>query len=916
MRKIEKNVYYIGMNPPALPAIIFVFLAAVFLPGSAAATQPSSDSNKAVITLDTVTKTILGNGMAVLVLEDHSAPVANVNVWVKTGYFYEPDGITGISHLLEHMFFKGTPTRPVGRIQDEVKSVGGYWNAGTIYDHTNYYITVPSSEITRALDIESDALRNSVFDPAELKKEQEVVIQEILRKYDSPGAMAWEKMIALSFTKHHLGRWRMGSAEQIRAMSRDVLVGYYNETYRPENIILAVAGDVDTKAVMADVERLFAPMPRGELKKNASPAEPPQEGLRFGHQTADITQAYLEVGFHAPAALDKDENAVQILASLLGSGKSSRLYRELKERAALVNNVNAGYYSLPDVGAFYIEAELDPANVRASEEAIFAQIERVRRTPPSAAELDKIKTAIEFSFVSSMEDVSEQASNLAYYESLGDYRLLNKYLENLREVTPEDVQRAAVKYLDISKASIQEYVPENGAAAAPNVEQLRVDLEKAVAKAAQDATAENAATATETAQAPKLPSGKNGAATLHKLSNGITVAVLERPRLPIISIGVFFPGGRSSETRATAGATKLMLRSTLKGTATRSAEQIQDEIEALGTSINAGAGPDYMSYSLGALARNLPPAMDILADVILNPAFPPAEIDKERDTQIAQIRRNQDSMYAYPMELARRAAYGDHSYGLSPNGYEENLPSVGREQLLISYNDMITATGTLIVAVGDVDTGALLELLESRFGRIKSSQGAAQQAPPVFSTGTIVVERKKSQSAQAFAFPAPTANSDELPALNVLRNVASGMGGRLYDEVREKNNLAYTVAAFPDLNALGGLMISYAATSPENEEKARDLMLAEWKKMAGGDISEEEFESARRYTMGIYQIGMQANADVRDQLAHNIIMGRGLDYLERYPKLVSATTLEQVKKAAEEYGPANGVALGVVRAVK
>lgn len=879
------------------------------------AVAKDKEGNEGFLKMDNVTKRVLDNGMTVLVREDHAAPVATVNVWVRAGYFNEPDEWTGISHMLEHMFFKGTPTRPVGKIQDEVKSYGGYWNAGTIYDHTNYYIVLPSSEITRALDIEADALLNSTFDQAELDKEQEVVVQEVLRKYDRPDAMVWERMMDLAYEEHHIGRWRMGSPEQVRAMDRDVIIDYYTNNYRPENIVLVVVGDVETEAVMADVERLFGSMPKGELKRTVSPAEPAQGGLRYRQETSDITQAYLAAGFHAPPALHEDECAVDVLAYLLGDGKSSRLYREIKERAKLVNAISTGYYSLEGVGTFYIEAELPTENMRAVEEAIFVEIERVKRRPPSEAEMEKIKSTIEYGFLSSMEEVSGQANRLAAFEALGGYELINEYLEKLRAVTAEDVRRVAAKYLDVENCTMQEYRPE-GKGDGTEAEQLEKYIGEAIEKTGFGAP-ESGGARVGTDGDSGTRSKEDGPVDERKLSNGIRVIVRERPRLPLVSMGVYFEGGRLWDSPGTAGLTKLTLRSSLKGTGNRTAEQIQDELAALGARAATGAPPDYSSYRMSVLSRNFPVALDVLADVIINPAFPEDEIEKERETQIAEIKRNMDSMYYYPRLLARRAAYGEHPYGLPANGYEGSVGALDRERILERHRELIRAEGALIVVVGDVDGGSLMELLEEKFGGIPAG---AEAAPPLafgpeILAETEVVERKKSQSAQAFAFAAAPAESEDTVALNVLRNIASGMGGRLYDEVREKNNLAYTVFASLELNRYGGVIMNYAATSPENEEKARAMMLDEWKKMAGGDVSAEEFENARRYTVGIHQILLQANSDLRDQYARNHFMGRGLDYIEKFPEMVGAVTLERVREAAAAYAAPGGFGLGVVRAV-
>lgn len=864
-----------------------------------------------------VTKRILANGMTVLVKEDHAAPVATVNVWVKTGYFNETDEWTGISHLLEHMFFKGTERRPVGKIQDEVKSVGGYWNAGTIYDHTNYYIVVPSGEVLRAMDIEADALLNSTFPQEEIDKEQEVVIQEILRKYDRPDAMTWEKMIALSYGKHHIGRWRMGTPEQVRAMDRDVTVKYYSENYRPENIILVVVGDVNAKEILNEAEKLFGIMPKGELRRLTSPPEPEQNELRYGIDSLDITQAYAVLGFHAPRALHDDEYAVSVLADLLGNGISSRLYRELKERSGIVNSISAGHYSLPDVGVFYIEAELEPAKLQEARNAIFAEIEKIKLRAPEPYELEKIKTALEFGLLSSLEEVGGQSTTLAYYESLGDYNLLNEHVERLRAVTPEDVQKAAIKYLTPEKCSIQEMVPTNFEVGSATAEEIYGGIKKFLEDFKYEASESAGAKIPEPQQVPEVKEEESGSGEAYEvktLSNGMKLLTLERPRLPLVSMGIFFEGGQSFETRTTAGISKLTFSASLKGTKTRTAEELQDAAALLGAAIGADAYNDYSAYLMSCLSRNLPSTLELLADVILNPSFPEEEVEKERQSQLARILKIKDSMYAYPLSLARQTAFPDHSYGLPGEGFSETVSAFSREEL-VSAHKRLTSGAPLVIVVGDVKQASVAAMIENNFKNFNvSSTEAINAEAPAFKGGVTVEERMKSQSAQAFAFPAVPANSELTPTLNILRNIASGMGGKLYDEVREKNNLAYTVTASLSLNKKGGLLVSYAATLPENEERARTLMLEVWKSLAAGEISEKEFTNAVNYTVGIHKISLQSNADYRDQLARNYFMGRGLDYLEKFPGLVESVTMENIKEAAAEFLAPSNMALGVIRA--
>ncbi|MBT5304049.1 MAG: insulinase family protein [Candidatus Scalindua sp.] len=883
----------------------FIILLAVCVSGteqSSALERKSvnSDPNgsKPFMEFQNITKRKLDNGLTVIVKEDHSSPVATVNVWVKTGYFNEQDEWTGISHLLEHMFFKGTKTRPVGEIQNEVRSVGGYWNASTYYERTNYYIVVPSSSIFNALDIEADCLKNSNIDPGELDKEHEVVIQEILRKYDKPGTMAWEKMMALAYKRHHIGRWRMGTPEQVRSMRNSVLVDYYKKNYCPENIILVVVGDVDTSLVIPKIDKLFGPIPGGTLDKHFSPEEPPQTELRYRQTGSDITQSYVAIGFHAPPALHKDKHAVEALSQLMGKGKSSYLFRTLKQQKELVNDISAGYDTLANAGTFYIEAELPTKNMLEAQHEIFKLIDRIKNNGIAKSDLDKVKTSLEYDFITSMEGVRRQSNTLAYYESLGNYELLRKYVDKLHAVTVSDISRVAAKYLSVDKASIQEYRPEN-----------EMD----------DTTAEKVKNNIKHGIEIRNADETDADVSMHELSNGIRIVIKERHGLPVVSLGIYFEGGRLSETSMTAGLTKMTLNSSLKGTTSREAEKVQDEIAALGFELDVKAFPDYSGYIANGLSRNLLKAFDIIADVIINPVFSANEVEKVRKTQIARIKKRKDNMYYHPMELARYITYGKHSYGLPVNGFEETVEKFTQEQILKKYKTLIRNEHAMVVVVGDVETSAVLKMLENKLQDMPSRLSDEIQLKvkaPKYQTGENIVKRHKSQSAQAFAFFAPSADSEKAPALNVLKNIASGMGGRLYNEVREKNNLAYTVRALLELNKYGGIIINYAATLPENEEKARDMILKEWGKMVDGEITEKEFENAIKYTIGKHQISLETNAALRNQYAQNVLTGRGLNYIKLFPDLIRATTLNQVKSAAAKFAKPDKIALGVVRSIK
>ena len=302
----------------------------------------------------------LDNGLTVLLRPNSSASVCCVLTWANVGYLNEPNDLVGISHFLEHMYFKGTTNRPVGAIAKETKGIGGYLNAATIYDYTYYYTVVPAEHASKAIDIQSDALIHPLFDPEEIEREKEVVIQEVKRKYDNPHPYAWEKLLALAFEEHRIRRWRMGQEDDIRQRySRDALRAYYDRYYCPENLTLVVVGAFDSERIICEIEQKYGGLASREVQADHSPVEPSQQKPKLVRMTGDITRALVKMGFHAPSLSHEDYYPVTFLSILLGRGRSSRLHRSLKEEKGLVDSVTSSFFCLPGRRIFHDRGRIE-----------------------------------------------------------------------------------------------------------------------------------------------------------------------------------------------------------------------------------------------------------------------------------------------------------------------------------------------------------------------------------------------------------------------------------------------------------------------------------------------------------------------------------------------------------------------------
>lgn len=862
-----------------------------------------------------VTRRTLANGLTVLVKEDHSSPVVSIVTWVKTGYFNEPDSLTGISHLLEHMFFKGTERRGVGELAQETKNAGGYLNAGTIYDHTSYYTVLPSSSFEQGLDIQSDALMDCAIDPDELMKESKVVIQEIKRKLDNPDAYSFEKLLDLGFDIHRIKRWRMGFENQVAGWTRDQLFDYYRTRYRPENAILSVVGDINTKQALELVQKYYGVFEKGNFKTEYSTTEPPQKEFKYKRMTGDISRKLLHIGFHVPGTIDKDYYPLVVMNYILSEGRASRLNQEIKENQRLAQTVGSYYDAYDDFGYFTFNAEQQDEDPLELSKAIFQELDKFKQNRVSQDELTRAINQLESGYLHSFEEVNGQAQSLAMYESYGDYRLAFEYLDKLRKVNLVDIQNVANEYFELSNAAVLEYFPTNYKYQEYDPEQLEDSLSAAI---------EDYRRNFKPLTVDYIPEPRNRAVggadlpdkvvQMQVLDNAITVICRERHSLPLVSVAAYFYGGIFTEQKETAGITELMAKTSLKGTSSLSASQIAQQTEILGSNISYTVNNDYFGFTLDAIARNFEDGFAIFSDIILHPTFPLEELDKEKADEIATINRQKDSMSDYPIELCTQALFEGEPYGLPSLGRAEAIKSFTVENLKRRHNQGFVTGNLVITFAGDITLKQAVEITEKYLKDMPQGPriAALEFSPELSSIHSVIEKRDKAQTAQAFAFlTCNYANPDHEP-LKVFQNIVSGMGGRLYTEVRDKRSLAYTIYGYQNAEALAGSFICYMATSPGNALEARRIAMDVLKDFVNQPPGDEEVQRSINYTAGSFTIFLQPNAMRADLYTRWELAGKGYQAVDEYPDMIRQVPAGRVLEVAKKYFETPYFALGII----
>jgi zinc protease len=846
-----------------------------------------------------VLREVLPNGLTLLMQEDHSAPAVAVVTHVKAGFFDEPDRWVGVSHVLEHMFFKGTARRSVGAIARETKTAGGYLNASTTYDHTSYFTVLPASGLEAALDIQSDALRHSAIDAGELARELQVIIQEAKRKLDTPSALAHETMHEIMFDRHRIRRWRIGHESQLAAYTRSDLWDYYSSRYVPERTIVAIVGAVDAQQALSLARAAYGDWPAARGAVDPSPEEPLRRDVRARTLRGDIARAELVLGWRTVPTLDPESPALDLAAAVMGSGRGSWLYRALRE-PGLVTWVSAQNYAPTELGVMSVSAELAPDKVHAALDGIAEATTRLALLGPSIEDLERARTLTRARWARRLESMEGRAASLAAAEALDGYEFLDREYAALSSVTPEKVRSAAARYLHPDSVSAVLYLP-HGAGDDLTIERL----ERAFAVTAL----RNGAPPLPAAPATRPPirvTATLNSGVLHTALPGTDLLVWRKPGVPLVTLGIYVPR-RHLDPPSQAGLGALTARSSVRGAGHLDAAGLAFAFEGLGGSLSSSAATDWLGFHTTVLAENLGGAAALLDLVFAEPALDDASIALERGVMEEEAAQVADDMFRYPFQLAFAEGFGEEGYGLPVAGLTATLSSITGADVRAWHERAFRDVRSVIVAVGDVEPERASEVLAGVFGHgtdrmaTSSLSGVEWVAGNGNGSASRVVTREKAQSALAMAFPGPSRRDDERAAAEVWAAVASGLGGRLFEALRDKRSLAYTVMASAWGKARGGALLTYIATSPEREGEAREEMLKELARFSRESVGESELRQAINYLSGQAEVSRQSGSAVAGEILEAWIAGNGLGELDDPGARYRAVTADDVLQVASRY---------------
>lgn len=814
----------------------------------------------------------LPNGLEILVQKDHSAAVASVQAWVKTGSIHEGQQLgAGLSHFLEHMLFKGTPSRGPQEFARSVQDHGGYINAYTSFDRTVYWIDIPSKGTSAAIDLLADALTNSTLPADEVVTEQEVIRREFAMGFDDPDDVAGKQLFATAFSANPLRHPVIGHLDVFNSLTREDLHRYYKARYAPNNIFFVVVGAVDADAIHAQLASFFKEHPRRALPDIFIPEEPKQLGRRDIHTEFETELSRLGLAWHAPSITHPDMPVLDLLATVLGGGRSSRLYRRLREELAIVHSVSAWCYTPASGGLFGVDAVLDPGRTTEVEREIIKVIREIADTGVRAEELEKGCRQFLSHQLGSFTSMRGKASNLGSdWLFTRSVHFTRDYLAAAQRVTPVDIRRVAKTYFTEDNLTVSSVNPKGTIIG-------------------------TASSARETGSAETR---------LFTLSNGLRLLVREDHRLPLVSLVSTFKAGLLAETPESNGINRLVARTILKGTATRTAAEIADSIESVGGSIGADSGNNSLSVTARVLQSDLALGLELIADVVRNSTFPQSAVDREKEVQLAGIKTEEEDMSSIARNLLRTALYGDHPLGLRPLGSPGSIAAITREQLASFRECHLCARNGVLAIFGAVKAEEAVALAEKYLGGLHSGGPALSNlAQPQFpAASTEVIGRKpKTQAVMMIGFPGADMFSPDRTALELIDEACSDLGSRLFNRIREEMGLAYFVGSGNTPGLVRGAFTFYLGTDPAKVDEVRAALTEEIGKLADGGLADDELARAKEKLLGAQDIRNQSNDALAFGCALDELYGLGFNHHIALRERIEAVTPDEIRRVAAKY---------------
>ncbi|MBD2499511.1 M16 family metallopeptidase [Anabaena azotica] len=858
-----------------------------------------------------VHKTVLNNGLTVLTKEVHTAPVVSVQVWYRVGSRNEQKGENGISHQLEHLMFKGTNDRPVqfGRL---FSALGSQFNAFTSYDETAYFGTVQKDKLKALLTLEADRMENSLIGAEQLTSEKKVVISELQGYENSPNYRLSRAVMQAAFPNRAYGLPVGGTKADVEKFTVEQVRNYYQTYYSPDNATLVITGDFDTASTLKAVKDAFGKLPkRGQADKqtrevgnNKTPVSPTGAKAPIVLKQPGSVSLMQSV-YPLPDVKHPDVPAIDVMDAILTGGRSSRLYQALVE-SGLASSVSGGAAELIEPGWYEINAtaaqgqELSKIN-----QVIKATLLELQQKPVSPDELNRAKTQLQASFVLGNQDITSQASQLGYNQTItGDYHYIEQYLAAIAKVTADDIQRVAKTYLNPAKETIGYFEP------------TQVDGQAASSGALEGRTVENfnpgkpvdpaelakylpPATSTTNTSKQSLPQQ-------FSLTNGLRVLLLPDHSVPTVNLSGQVNAGSEFDTNQKAGLANLTAGNLLNGTKTKNALALAQALEDRGASLGFSATREGVSIGGQGLSANLPILVQTLADVLQNASFPQEQLELTRQRALISLKAQLDDPNSLGRRVFQQAIYPEnHPFYSFPT--EASLTNISREDVVRFYRQHYRPDTTTIAIVGDFEPDKVKQLLNQSLGKWQAigqppTVKVANVSLPETLTRVNKVIPGKAEAVTYLGYSGISRKDPRYYAALILNQILGGdtLSSRLGTEVRDRLGLTYGIYSGFAAGVNPGPFLIQMQTAPTDAEKAIASTIALLKQLREQGVTQAEVNTAKRTITNSYPVELANPSEVSSIILDNSVYGLSASEIREFPQRIQAVTMADVQQAIKD----------------
>ena len=807
---------------------------------------------------------VCSNGFTAVVAPQNAFPLVSLQVWIQTGSMHEGEHMgAGLSHLLEHMVFKGTTEFSARQLNERVPELGGMWNAYTSTDRTVFYIDGPAEHWREFLHLLAQLTLHPAFPRDEWERERDVIRREMSMYNDDPQDTAYHALIRTLYKVSPRRVPVIGTKSAFDALSYEDMVNYHRERYVPGNMFLCVAGDVNPGELFAAVNEEFGTAAATPARPVVPITEPRQWGPRTHRCEFAQPTSTLMLAWRVPCSNHADAAAISLLGSILGDGRSAWLYKRFHDELALAHDVSL--MPIPErngEGALVLEFDVDRDKRDTLRDAVLefmaalpaADFDEARRRSRRMMLTGRLRGLSTVQGVANVLGISWHLSR--------NPGSMEEWDAALSHVTNDEIARVAAAYFTPDRL-------------------VEVSVDPTGSNADETATSANA---------------DNNAPETHTLPNGLRVVTRVDKRVPLAYAEIVFGAGSQTETEQNAGINSLLAECLLKGTTTRNAEQLANEVENLGGAISSAAGNNTFNISIRGMTGDLPTLLELLADATLHPTLPAEVIENEKNAMIADIMDDEEDPAALAFRRLRHLCFGNVSYGNHRDGTVKSVQSLTREALLAQHARLVCAQNAVLAVAGDINPAAVVAAAAELFGNMPAGAPAERTATPTQMPANATEILDKEQAVLVLAVPASTALSDTAPAQLLFEEWCRDMTGPLFDEIREKRGLAYYAAAASLLGVDAGCLYFYLGTAPEQLDEARCVLEATLNRLAREGMPADALERARSTALTARVLSLQSCGKRCSGMAVNTLLGLGADYDDRVPDMLRAVTPESMNR--------------------